>query len=199
MTAIDEERQRIVSMIQKLYELVDGLFNDVENYRGEESYKRAGDVAKLAEEYKDIITRQTTVFIARFQPLAGDLIFAESALSISYDLYRIARYLREIINMAYGMGGTSAIREDAMEALRLSKNMVREAIEVFTSGKTEVIAKVLRDDDLIDDVYHRYLRALSSSSEVSSSLATTLLFMRHVERIADHATYIAKAAGKVWS
>ncbi|MEN3000064.1 MAG: phosphate uptake regulator PhoU [Acidilobaceae archaeon] len=197
--AIDEERQKIVNMTLKLYELVDGLFQDVENYEGEESYKRAGDIAKLAEEYKDILMRQVTLFIARFQPLADDLILAESALSISYDLYRIARYLREITIIMKSIDRGYIVEEDAMEALRLSRRMLSQAVKTFASGDLRGLEEVLRSDDLIDDVYHKYLNKLGSSREVSVTVAATLLFMRHVERIADHATYIAKAAERLWS
>ncbi|MDW7974051.1 MAG: phosphate uptake regulator PhoU [Sulfolobales archaeon] len=196
---IDEERQKIVNMTLKLYELVDGLFQDVESYRGEESYRRAGDVAKLAEEYKDILMRQATLFIARFQPLASDLIFAESALSISYDLYRIARYLREITIMMKSIGGELIVEKDAMEALLLSRRMLNQAVKIFATGDLRTLEEVLKSDDMIDEVYRKYLNKLGSSKEVSVSVAATLLFMRHVERIADHATYIAKAAERTWS
>ncbi|MCS7106893.1 MAG: phosphate uptake regulator PhoU [Acidilobaceae archaeon] len=199
MMTIDEERQKIVNMTLKLYELVDGLFQDVESYRGEESYRRAGDVAKLAEEYKDILMRQATLFIARFQPLASDLIFAESALSISYDLYRIARYLREITIMMKSIGGELIVEKDAMEALLLSRRMLNQAVKIFATGDLRTLEEVLKSDDMIDEVYRKYLNKLGSSKEVSVSVAATLLFMRHVERIADHATYIAKAAERTWS
>lgn len=199
MMAIDEERQRIISMTLKLYELVDGLFQHVENYEGDESYRKAGDIAKLAEEYKDVVMRQATLFIARFQPLAGDLILAESALSISYDLYRIARYLREMTITMKSIDRGNIVEEEALEALRLSRKMVGKAVKIFATGDLKGLEEVLKSDDSIDNVYHKYLNKLGSSREVSVSVAATLLFVRHVERIADHATYIAKAAERVWS
>ncbi|MEM0366057.1 MAG: PhoU domain-containing protein [Acidilobaceae archaeon] len=200
MVTLHEERARLIEMVIKLYKLVDEMLEILESNTTEEEYKRIGDLAKIAEEYKNSITSQAIVFIARFQPLARDLLVAENLISIAYDLYRIARYAREIAILALIIKGLKGIVEDdAIDALKLARNMVREAANAFTTGDTRKIKMVYEDDDLIDEVYHKYLNIIARMDKIDSKTVATLLLARHIERIADHATYIARAAEKTWT
>jgi phosphate transport system protein len=76
--------------------------------------------------------------------------------------------------------------------------MVREAVEAFTRGERRYIESVSLKDSMVDNVYHHYLDMLRSSSSISVRDASSLLLARHVERIADHATYIAISATRLW-
>ncbi len=198
MTARDIEEKRLLDMVERLYKLVDDLLNIISE---DDSSKlsRIEDLVVSAEEYRNTISSQATLFIARFQPLVEDLILAESVISVAYDLYRISRYAREIALVSERIGGLKGnVNSDILEALEIARSMVREAVEAFVRGKREYVESVNLKDSLVDNIYRRYLEMLKGSGSISVRDAASLLLARHIERIADHATYIALSASRYW-
>jgi len=198
MMSRDLERRRLLEMIERLYNLVDKLLN-ILSESGRSDLSEVEKLTATAGEYRDTISNQATLFIARFQPLAEDLILAESVISVAYDLYRVARYAREIAILSDRIGGLKGnVNDDVLAAFETSKSMVREAVEAFTRGERRYIESVSLKDSMVDNVYHHYLDMLRSSGSISVRDASSLLLARHVERIADHATYIAISATRLW-
>ncbi|MMZ68272.1 PhoU domain protein [compost metagenome] len=58
-------------------------------------------------------------------------------------------------------------------------------------GNVQLARSVEEEDKIIDSYYESSLRGLSEEV-ITRDKAIEALFARHVERIADHATYIAK-------
>ena len=194
----DLEKRRLLEMVERMYNLVDKLLDTVSE-SGDISLSEVERLADTAGEYRNTISNQATIFIARFQPLAEDLILAESVISIAYDLYRVARYAREIAMLSNRIGGLKdKVNRDVLEAFETSKSMVREAIEAFIRGERRYVESVSLKDSMVDDVYHRYLDMLRGGDSISVRDVSSLLLARHVERIADHATYIAMSASRLW-
>jgi phosphate transport system protein len=198
MMSRDLEKRRLLEMVERMYNLVDKLLDTVSE-SGDISLSEVERLADTAGEYRNTISNQATIFIARFQPLAEDLILAESVISVAYDLYRVARYAREIAMLSNRIGGLKdKVNRDVLEAFETSKSMVREAIEAFIRGERRYVESVSLKDSMVDDVYHRYLDMLRGGESISVRDASSLLLARHVERIADHATYIAMSASRLW-
>jgi phosphate transport system protein len=198
MMSRDLEKRRLLEMVERMYNLVDKLLDTVSE-SGDISLSEVERLADTAGEYRNTISNQATIFIARFQPLAEDLILAESVISIAYDLYRVARYAREIAMLSNRIGGLKdKVNRDVLEAFETSKSMVREAIEAFIRGERRYVESVSLKDSMVDDVYHRYLDMLRGGDSISVRDVSSLLLARHVERIADHATYIAMSASRLW-
>ncbi len=198
MISKELEKRRLLEMVGKLYKLVNELLDVVyEDRRG--SLSRVEELVVTAEEYRVAIANQATLFIAKFQPLAEDLIIAESVISVAYDLYRISRYAREIAILSERIGGLRGnVNDDVLKAFETARSMVKDAVEAFIRGERRYVEDINLKDSLVDDVYHRYLEMLRSGGSISVRDASSLLLARHVERIADHATYIAEYAIRLW-
>lgn len=199
MGAIDVVEKRLFEMVLKLYKLVDEALSSLESpsLQGSAS-ARIDSIAKIAEEWKDSISREATLFIARFQPLARDLLMAQSVISVAYDLYRIARYAREISILANALGGLeNNVDDEVLNAMKTARAMVEKSVKALIEKDRNSIDEVYKDDDNIDKIYHKYLDILASRPSIDRRSAASLLLVRHVERIADHATYIAMAAEKL--
>ncbi|MDM7275932.1 MAG: PhoU domain-containing protein [Thermoprotei archaeon] len=199
MVAIDAAEKRLSEMVLKLYRLVDEALSGLESpslQRGASA--RVDSIAKIAGEYRDSISSEATLFIARFQPLGRDLIMAQSVISVTYDLYRIARYAREISILADALGGLEGnVDDEVLNAMKTARVMVGKSVKALIEKDRNSINEVYKDDDNIDKVYHKYLDILASHPYIDRKSAASLLLARHVERIADHATYIAMAAEKL--
>lgn len=185
--------ENIEHLIRKLHGYVDSLFETV----GSLIDNRVTDVPDevnerivAVEELRGSIARETLLYIARWQPLGRDLTKAEGYIQAAYDLYRIARYLREIarLNMIAGPLGDLSINREALDRAR---RMVDTAVKSMLEGNVQLARSVEEEDKIIDSYYESSLRGLSEEV-ITRDKAIEALFARHVERIADHATYIAK-------
>ena len=74
--------------------------------------------------------------------------------------------------------------------------MVRRALESFIHAKADVAEAVLKMDNVVDDMNREAFVALANtmhdSREVTRQALDTLLIVRNLERVADHATNIAE-------
>lgn len=195
---MDQEIGEALEEIVKMYEKVDFIFSELEALDGESSVKKISETALEIESMRERVFRKATLTIAKFQPLGRDLLLCEMIISVSYDLYRIARYLREIAILIQSMGSLGEeIEAKAVNSLKIARIMVRDSIRSFVNGDLKLVEKIYKDDDLIDKIYMEYLKYLITRESISAQKAASILFVRHVERIADHATYIARASERI--
>ena len=132
------------------------------------------------------------LFIAKFQPLGRQLQFVEAFMDVCYDVYRISRYCREIGRVDSIVGNLASEHfRDLYNGLRWAKSMVELAVQSFIENNKEYAKRVLEMDSRLDKLYESHLERLASVESVPSYYAAKIVVARHVERIGDHATYIA--------
>lgn len=143
----------------------------------------------LREETNDLAVE----LLARYQPLARDLRFIKACNDIAYDLSRFGRYAYDISLTPDWLGDLSACDfAEAMGTAEKALAMIEKSIVAFKNKDVQLAKTLPSDDDVIDHKYKEILVGLleNGSSRMECALSTTLL-MRHIERIADHACYIA--------
>ncbi len=200
-------RERLNSLIRNLSEVVSDVMDMAlklfdRGLGNEELSKLAVDIDSLtgvSEMLKDQLLREATIYIARFQPVGEELTYIENLISASYDLFRAARYCRELALLSEVSGHLlGELDARVRELMDLASRMVRDSIRAFLEGDAVLASKVLELDDEVDREYLKTLEEVSRSEGVRKELAIKLLALRHVERIADHATYIAVRVTYVW-
>jgi phosphate transport system protein len=131
--------------------------------------------------------------LARYQPLAGDLRFVKACIDIAYDLSRFGRYAYDISLTPKWIGGISQCDFKAsMEMAEKALAMIRKSLLAFRNRDAELAKSLPIDDDVIDHTYEETLTKILSDGQVGKHCALAIaLLMRHIERIADHACYIA--------
>lgn len=143
----------------------------------------------LREEVNDLAVE----LLARYQPLARDLRYIKACNDIAYDLSRFGRYAYDISLTPEWLGDLSAC--DFTEVMACSEKaiaMIEKSITAFKNKDVQLAKSLPMDDDVVDHKYKEILISLlkNGSSRMECALASTLL-IRHIERIADHACYIA--------
>ena len=70
--------------------------------------------------------------------------------------------------------------------------MIRKSMVAFRNRDAQLAKTLPKDDDVIDRIYKETLQGMLKERDIDMKcvVATTLL-LRHLERIADHACYIA--------
>jgi phosphate transport system protein len=150
---------------------------------------RAREISKLSAEVEEI----GVDLLARYQPVATDLRFIKSCLEIAYGFSRFARYAYDISQVLEIYGDLSACDKTVIHELseKVTK-MIERSIQSFRSRDTDMARSIRKDDDEVDKIYFKYATALANDKTmtVRCALASTLV-LRYLERIADHACYIA--------
>lgn len=162
------------------------------------SYKNSEKLRMLQEE----ITELATELIARYQPVATDLRFIKSSLEISYNISRFGRYSFDIVDLLQESG--PLVDCDKSSVLEMSKSVMTIISICFNSiltQDTEALKELYELENNVDRQYKKFLRNIIQPQKVSwennerkqSTYChlTSLLILRYLERISDHACSIA--------
>ncbi len=132
------------------------------------------------------------------QPAASDLRFITTALKIVVDLERIGDLAVNVAERAIDLNQSPPLRpmHDLTKLAELCQKQVRAALDAFVDGDVAKAEAVIKDDDLLDSVYHNLfseLLALMMEDPRNIRRANSLLFVaKHLERLGDHATNVAE-------
>jgi phosphate transport system protein len=144
---------------------------------------------------QDEVSELAVELIARYQPVASDLRFIKSSMEVAYGFSRLGRYAHDISDVLGVFGDLSNCDKSSVQyAGDQAKDMIRLSIKAFTDQDTQLASKVTQMDDLVDKTYLDYVKkaAQAEDSNLKCTVSATLI-LRYLERIADHATYVAES------
>jgi phosphate transport system protein len=138
------------------------------------------------------------LMIARYQPVASDLRRMISSTMIATDLERMGDLARSIAERSICLLSYPAIpiSNKLAEMADRTQEMVRQAIEAFINRDAAFARKVCQADDVVDSLNDELILEVTSAMRTNVSFIESGLSLfsviRHLERIADHATNIAE-------
>jgi phosphate transport system protein len=146
----------------------------------------------LSEEVED----RATELIALQQPMAGDLRTLKAYIKIAYDIERYSRYaldISDILNrledwpVFQGELKLGEMRDKTIEVVSLSIQLIQKMDEKLIFELSRIEAET---DELY--LYNLGILAEAKKADPKTVIAYTLT-VRYLERIADHASYIAES------
>jgi phosphate transport system protein len=154
----------------------------------QEALNRANELSVLASEVEELAVE----LLARYQPVATDLRFIKSCLEIAYGFSRFGRYAYDIAQVLEIYGDLSECDKSVVENLSAHvTKMIQTSIQSFKTRDTELARSLRKDDDHVDEVYLDFNRQLAQQKVTSLRCGlASVLVLRYLERIADHACYI---------
>jgi phosphate transport system protein len=144
------------------------------------------------------IDEECLKILALHQPVAVDLRRITAAMMINIDLERMADLAEEIAERAIHLATSPPlpIPPKLQRMTDLTTMMVRQSLDAFVNLSTMQARAVIRMDDEVDRYNDEIIQSLIQAMKASPALIDTGLSMfsaiRHLERIADHATNIAE-------
>lgn len=149
---------------------------------------------------QDEVAELAMELIARYQPVATDLRFIRSCMEISYGFSRFGRYAYDIMDIIGTMGSISHCdKSSVLEMANTAREMIHMSIKALQTQDKNAAEKLYEMDDTVDALYRKYLREIitpTNKKEMKEMAKdprcylSTLLILRYLERIADHACYI---------
>jgi len=136
--------------------------------------------------------------LALQQPAARDLRFITTAMKISTELERISDLAENICERAIELNEEPQLKPyiDMPRMANWALQMVKESLDAFVSGDSDLARRVCANDDFVDDLTHQLFRELLSfmlENPQTITRAIRITFIaKYLERIADHATNVAE-------
>jgi phosphate transport system protein len=158
---------------------------------------RPTDVRKMAERLQSLhrqVTDLAMEVIARYQPVATDLRFIKACMEISYGFFRYGRYALDIAQVMEIFGDLAKCdRSPVVDTAKITQDMIRMSADAFARRDVKLARQIPDMDDTVDENYRSNLRRVMGAKSNPKCNLANVLIMRYLERIADHATYIAES------
>ncbi len=144
------------------------------------------------------IDEECLKMLALHQPVAGDLRRIAAGLMINTDLERMADLAEEIAERAIHLASPPLLPvPDKLQRMTdLTTMMVRQSLDSFVNLNTGQAQAVMRMDDevdrLNDEIIHETVGEMKLAPNLIDAGLSMFSAVRHLERIADHATNIAE-------
>ncbi len=154
----------------------------------------SGTLEVISSEAEDKIFE----LIARYQPVASDLRILKSYMKITYDFARHGRYALDVSQIYERLDGAQECEKWINESIRQMSDMVvgmvRTSVDSLKSHDTELAKTLAETEKQVDQMYFTYLDKLAQKGPATNKCTvSSVLVVRYLERIADHATYTAEA------
>jgi phosphate transport system protein len=164
------------------------------------------DVSQDVHELSEILVNKTVEveeksfgLIAKYQPVASDLRIINSYMKVAYDFERYGRYAWDISYIGTRFNGKTLncdkwifdyIEKMAEKVLQ----MVNVSINSLKRLDPELVKTMSEQEDAIDKTYFEFLdKLVEQASTTNECTISSVLVVRYLERIADHAMHIMEA------
>ena len=189
---IDSGLEQVSSMLIRMRELAQeavslSVISYIENSKNHIQVK---DISTNVSSMVDPIEDTIFEIMVRFQPVASDLRILKSYIKICYDFERFGRYAFDIAQIYEKLGG---IKQSDFKRIieEISENviaMVNTSIQSLKCHDVEQAKKLTLNEKKVDELYRQYLDTLIDSKITKVTMISSLLVVRYLERIADHAS-----------
>jgi phosphate transport system protein len=163
----------------------------------------AQEVAAADDEVDDLdneVTEGCLKILALHQPMASDLRQVVAVLMIATDLERMGDLAADIAHRAVALSLPTPVPNPSKlrKMTELTTSMVRQSLDAFVNMDGKLARTVIRMDDQVDrlnsEIIEELVARMKSSPESVEPNLSLFSAVRHLERIADHATNIAEDA-----
>ena len=170
-------------------------------------YLKARDIAaskqlikrdQIIDDKRYSIESDALALIAMQQPMAGDMRMIAAALFIANELERIGDYAKSIGRVNVRIGDEPLMKPliDMPRMTEQAESMLGRALQAFVTGDVSLAHAVIREDEIVDDLYDQVYAELMTliMQDVSKIRQANLLLMgaHNLERAADRCTNICE-------
>ena len=141
------------------------------------------------------VTDFATELIARYQPVTRDLRLIQSFMDAAYGFSRFGRYAYDIAEVMEAIGPLQHCDKSQVTVVQKTvKEMIQLSVHSLEKLDKNTSQKLYMMDDSVDSMFRNYLKKAMTQTKKRGfeprCYASTLLILRYLERIADHACYI---------
>jgi phosphate transport system protein len=154
---------------------------------------------------QDEVSELAIELIARFQPVATDLRYIKSCMEISYGFSRFGRYAYDIIAVLEIFGPLKLC--DKSSVISMSETvleMMNTGVSALRLRDNSLSKKIYEMEDFVDILFKKSLREFAIPPNNVNNVysdnrcnISSALILKYLERISDHASYIADSVNYI--
>ncbi len=196
----EQALKRLEQDVLRMGALVEESFRMSHQALFENQLETPGKITQLEKEIDRLyrhIEEECSSFLTLQAPVAQDLRLLSAVMQLVRDLERIGDYAQDLGEIAMKL--TRYPPHPCMEEMAAmswqAQHMLDRSLICLTQLEPEAGAIVKKMDDVVDDAYDRLYKVLAFQRDIKGVVEPILLMvlvMRHLERMADHATNIAQ-------
>ncbi|MGH7541451.1 MAG: phosphate signaling complex protein PhoU [Gemmatimonadota bacterium] len=194
---LEELTESLHGMSHEIEALVERAVSFVGKPDVEEAARAVLEADQGIDEWEVEIEETAIELLALHQPMASDLRILVTILKINNDLERIGDHAVNIAEAAQRLAGLNKpvpIPPELEEMSRISRGMLRDALDAFVHENADEARSVGERDDLVDQLEDSLFRVMLThmTEHNISGCLQVILTGRNLERIADLATNIGE-------
>jgi phosphate transport system protein len=196
---IEMERlhRHILSMCSAAEELICDALDGLRKNRSELALELSGR-DRVVDEWDIRIEEECLKILALYHPVANDLRRVAVVMKIALELERVADLAVSIAERSSAMSQfvtfpmPSRLDEMAREALSMLHDSIDAFVEQNSRGARDICKRDDHVDQLNDELIQEVVDVMKQRPELIEPAMHLFSVIRHVERVADHATNIAE-------
>src|SRR4030043_26009 len=201
MAIFDDELMALKERVLKIGSMVEAAIRDSVKSLVERNTDLAREVIEKDRQINIIeveIDEECIRLIALRQPKAGDLRFITTAMKITTDLERMGDLAVNIAERAIELNEEPQLKPyvNIPKIAEITQEMVRDSLDAFVRGCTNIPYDVINKDDEVDDLtvknFNELLEYMIRDPKIIPIAIKRTYVAKYLERIADHATNIAE-------
>ena len=197
---LDKGLEQLTAMVYRMGEVAEKVLSiSLTGYtKGKDTTESTRELSQILVAMTQEVEDKAFSLIAKYQPVATDLRIINSYMKIAYDFERCGRYSWDIAYISKTMGGLtecSTWMPDYISGMSEKVlNMVSISVSALKRLDTTLARSISQTEQEVDKLYFQYLTKLVQEAKTTNiCTVSSVLVIRYLERIADHATYISEA------
>jgi phosphate transport system protein len=197
---LDKGLEQLTAIVFKMGEIAEkALVISIGGFvKGRDTSEDVSELSEVLVAMTGDVEERAFGLIAKYQPVASDLRIINSYMKIAYDFERYGRYAWDISFISKRLGSLRNCEEWIPEFISDMGGKVLQMVKISIGSlktlDTELAKSITETEQEVDNMYFQYLNRLLEQAGVTNHCTiTSVLVVRYLERIADHATYIAEA------
>ncbi len=198
----DEELKKLNTDLLKMATLAEeAIYKSIESLKNRDKklVQAVIEEDRKIDELELVIEEGAINLLALRQPMARDLRFITTGMKINAELERIADLAVNIAQRVLELADKPLLKPliDIPKLAAVARKMVKDAIDAFVNRDEKLAKQVIISDPQADRLRNLIFEELINDYMIKDGTTapravSLLLVARHLERICDHATYIAE-------
>lgn len=190
-------KQNVADMAEKVENNYVSLFDALSN-KSEEDIIRIRNIDKDINKRQREIESQCLFLITKQQPVIGDLRVVTASLKVVTDIERVGDHVADMADLMLriGMKDLEQYSVHLGPMICAAKEMVRNAVEAFVNRDKEAAESVIKEDDVVDDLFNKVkydiIDSLKREVKDADECVDMLMLAKYLEKIGDHAVNIGE-------
>lgn len=176
---------------------MDQLF-DAQESKDRETLETLRKNDRIVNDMERHIESKCLTLITKQQPVARDLRFISAALKVVTDIERAGDQIADIAELLLrlNMADLNKYSVHFEQMVKETRDMMHRAVDAFITRNLEVSQRVIKDDDMVDDLFNQVkddvIADVKENKVSADECADTLMIAKHLEKIADYAVNIGE-------